>query len=296
MRALTFALLAIALLATPLLAAPYSDFYVIPVAGHISGANGSLWKSDVALQNFQSTPLTIELLYIATGQPSVDNVANLVSTAVPTGSVTVTAGGSVLLQDVLDHFDGHTDGLLGALIVTAEKPFAVTSRAYTTNASGGTIGQTVPPVQDFIENTLGDTDLATAVAYVPGLISSSAYRTNLGFVAGAGDTALQLTVTLRGASGAILGARGFTIAPNTLTHVQFPAGSIAAGAFDTGSAEFRITAGDGAVAPYASVVDNRTSSASFINGVFPPSTPFGPASFGSGSVLRRLVARRLLPH
>lgn len=274
--------------AAPLLAAGSSDLYLVPVASHVSGANGTFWVSDVAIHNFQSAPLTVQLLFIESGQGSDENVANLVSDVLPDGSVTVPAGGNVLLRDVLRGFDGQTDGLLGAIIVAADLPFAVTSRAYSETPSGGSVGQTVPPVQDFLDNTVGNTDNATAVAYVPGLASSARFRTNLGFVAGGGTSGLTVTATLRGANGTSLGTRSFTIAPSTFTHVQFPAASISATPFDAGSAEFRITAGDGAVAPYASIVDNTTASAAFVNGTFPPNT-----TFGGTTIFRRLVQRML---
>jgi hypothetical protein len=286
MRTAILAIFLALLVAAPLVGGPYSDLYVIPVASHVSGEKGTLWVSDVALQNFQATPLTVQLFYIASGQSSSENIANLVTPALPTGSTTVPAGGSVLLTDVLNNFEGRTNGLIGALIVSADKPFAVTSRAYTTVPSGGSAGQTVPGVSDFVENTLGDTNTAAAVAYVPGLVSNSRYRTNLGFVAGAGAGGLRIVVTVRGADGASVGTRTFFLSPNGFTHVQFPSG----GTFEAGSAEFRIADGDGAVAPYASVVDNVTSNASFINGVFPPNTPFG-ASALVGSVFRRAVER-----
>ena len=289
MRTATLALLAV-LAAVPLLAAPYSDFYIIPAASHTTGANGTLWISDVALQNFQAAPLTVSLLFIESGQETSENVDNLISTALPDGDVTIPAGGSVLLEDVLDGFEGRSNGLFGALIVTADQPFAVTSRAYST-ADGGTIGQTVPPVQDFIENTLGDTNNALAVAYVPGLISNADFRTNLGFVAGGGLTGMQVSVTLRGADGTALGTRTFHIGPNVFTHLQFPAGALSTAPFAAGAAEFRIVAGDGAVAPYASVVDNHTNSAAFVNGVFPPSSPFDLSSF-TRSVFRSLLERK----
>jgi len=60
--------------------------------------------------------------------------------------------------------------------------------------------------------------------------------------------------------------------------------------YDAGAAEIRITTGDGAVAPYASVIDNKTNDAIFIPSVFPPSTPF---SATAGSTFRTLVQQRI---
>jgi hypothetical protein len=45
--------------------------------------------------------------------------------------------------------------------------------------------------------------------------------------------------------------------------------SFAQGQFDIGSADFRITEGEGVVVPYASVIDNTTREATYLMGVFP---------------------------
>jgi hypothetical protein len=37
-------------------AAHYSDTYVIPIVGHVQGANGTMWMSDVAWSSCSSNP------------------------------------------------------------------------------------------------------------------------------------------------------------------------------------------------------------------------------------------------
>lgn len=266
----------------------YSDFYVIPVAAHTNGVNGTRWMTDIAIQNFQSTPLAVELALIESGEGSTDNVF-------PIGdSVTVPANGSVMLSDVLNGHRGLA-GVAGAILIGSDRPFAVTSRTFSMTPDGNTIGQTVPPVRDFIDNTFGSTDLANAVAYVPGIVDNAKFRSNLGAVLGNGSLSsdLVVTVTLRGANGAVAGTRTITVAPGNFTHLQFNARSVLGSApMDIGSAEFRITSGSGAVVPYASVIDNATADAVFISGVF-PSNDTGPssASASSDSIFRRLLGR-----
>lgn len=266
----------------------YSDLYIVPVAARVSGSLGTVWVSDLAIQNFQTTPLTLNILFIESGEGNPENVANLVSTSLPTGSATVPAGGSVILRDVLDGFEGRHENLIGALIVSADRAFALTSRAYGT-AAFGTFGQTVVPVRDFIDNTLGNTDNTLAVAYVPGLTSNATFRSNLGFVAGAGATGMTIQVTLKGADGATLGTRNFSVAPSSFVHLQFSTQVVTAANFDAGAAEYRITAGDGAVAPYASIIDNRTADAVFVGGVFPANAAFKGGRSAVLNLFRRLV-------
>jgi hypothetical protein len=265
----------------------YADLYIVPVVAHIIGNNNTAFVSDLAIQNFQSTPLTVSLIFIESGLGNSENVDNLVSTAVPSGSVTVPAGGSVILRDIVDGYQGRHEALIGSLLVSADRAFAVTSRAYGTTASG-TVGQSVVPVRDFIENRVGDTDNTLAVAYVPGLTNNVTFRSNLGFVAAAGDTDLVVEVKVRGADGATLGTRSFTVPAQQFAHLQFSTNDVGAGTFDAAGAEFRILSGDGAVTPYASILDNRNADAIFVAGVFPENTPFAFRS-PIESRFRRLV-------
>ncbi|HEY5609603.1 MAG TPA: hypothetical protein VIL97_00235, partial [Thermoanaerobaculia bacterium] len=89
----------------------------------------------------------------------------------------------------------------------------------------GDYGQSVLPVRDFVDSSIGDTDNAMAVAYLAGLVSSARYRTNLGLVAGTSNasTAMTVEITLRDSAGASLGTRAFTIPTGAFVHVQFPA-------------------------------------------------------------------------
>lgn len=262
MRKPLFALLLASLIAPSLAAAPYSSFYVLPVAGRTAGAFGTMWISDVAIQNFQSSPMDISFVFIASGEGDSNNVSFLNKVAVP-------AGGSVLIRDILSVIAPAGTNVTGAIMVGADKPFAITSRAY--NSSTG-VGQEVPPAPDFLDNTLGRTDNANAVAYVPGLISNAAFRSNLGFVAGTpnGTTPMAVSVTVRGADGSTLGSRTWIVPAGMLEHVQITVGSIASRTFDIGAAEFRIVSGNGAVVPYGSLVDNNTADGVFILGTFPP--------------------------
>lgn len=268
----------------------YSDLYVIPVAGHTPGAFGTVWRSDVAIYNFQPTPLEVELVFIEGGEGNPDNVFPLDPAG---GTVTVPSGGSVLLEDVLNDFQGRTS-VVGALLLGADRPFVITSRAYDTNADGDTVGQSVPASSEFLNVTEDQTDLASAFAYVPGLIQNADFRTNLGFVA-ANATGLNgpltLDVTLRNAVGTVLGMRQFVIQPGMVTQFQFSVKSITDQDFDIGSAEFRIASGSGSVVPYASVIDNGSADAVYIQGRFPGTESVGGHGFSFPSAFELLLER-----
>ncbi|HEX9983191.1 MAG TPA: hypothetical protein VGF69_08000 [Thermoanaerobaculia bacterium] len=282
-------LLTLAFLLVPVMASAdhYADLYVIPAGGHTPGANGTMWMSDIAIQNFQATALDVQIVFIEGGFENADNVYP-VTTETVNGSVSVPPNGSVLLKDVVNGHRGMTS-TTGAFIVGADRPFAVTSRSYSMAPTGDTVGQTVTPARDFIENTTGTTTLSTAVAYVPGLIQSARFRSNLGFVAGNSSAApMTMSVTVRDGSGAVAGTRNFTIESGTFVQTQFPVRDFVTRTFDVGSAEFRITSGSGAVVPYASVIDNSTADAVFVSGVFPDNvSPSGKSGFPE-SIFRSL--------
>lgn len=280
-----------AILTMPLAAQNSSDLYILPVASHTPGLSGTTWMSDVAIQNPQTTPLTVQLLLIESGEGNPDNVFP-VTTTNTTGAVTIPAGGSVLLKDVLNGYRGMANAA-GSLIVGGDKAFAVTSRSYSMTPAGNTIGQTVPPAANFIDNTVGVTNNQTAVAYLPGLINNVQFRTNIGFVAGNASNSGQpmiVQIVVRNASGSAIGTRAFSIPGGAFTHVQFNITSIAPVTLDIASATVSIIQGNGAVVPYASVIDNGSADAVFVLGQFPANAPAAGKTAVS-SVFRDLFIR-----
>lgn len=271
------------LLITPVIAraqSVYSDTYVIPSVSHTAGQNGT-WMSDVTINNFQSTLLTVQLIFVEAGENNADNIFP-VTTSTINGSVTVPANATVVFKDIVNGYRGQQN-VRGALILGGDKPFAVTSRSYLTSANGTTVGQTVTPARDFFDNSVGRSD-NTQVAIIPGIVSNASTRTNIGFLAGAGSAAgapFIVQVTIRDGSGNSLGSRLITVPPGYFTQTQFSVASITSTPFDVGSAELRLVQGTGAVVPYASVIDNATGSPMYIMGQFPANTAIGKTGFSS---------------
>ncbi len=247
-------------------AAQFSDFYVIPVAAHAPGANGTTWRTDVAIQNIQTVPINVDMELIETGEGLTNNI-NPVGT-----TTTVPPGASVILPDVLNGFRGLASST-GALLVGADKAFAITSRTYNQTANG-TLGQTVSASGDVAAN--GSDDGSTL--YIPGLVQNANFRTNLGVVMSAAASPMAVTVTVNG------GTRMFIVPAGVTEHVQFPVTSVSPSSFDASGAVVRITDGTGTVVAYGSVVDNRTGDASFISG--------GMAAAGAVAPLSLLLHRQ----
>ena len=260
----------------------YADTYVIPIAGHIQGANGSMWRTDVVIRNFRSTALDVDFIVIESGFDTSNNVQPLTSDTV-NGTVTIPANGTVLIEDIMKGHGGST-GMTGALVAGADFPFAISSRTYNDTVA---LGQTVPATRDFFVNSFGDADNA-AFAYIPGIVNNDAARTNVGFTAGAGGSAAPMTVEIiiRNDTGAQVGSQQITIPAGRFMHIQVPVGPMlqSGSSLDLGSADFRIVAGEGVVVPYASVVDNASSVATFMLGQFPD-----PVLSTSSRLFRSLV-------
>lgn len=247
-----------------------ADTYVIPVAGHTVGAFGTVWMSDIAIRNISTSPLTVQLIFVETGDQNFDNIQPLVGDNVA-GSIDLVANETVMLTDVLEGYRGRTNSL-GAIVLGGNRPFSVTSRAYSNQSP---VGETIPPTRDFLENSTEQAD-NVGFAYMPGISQNAQWRTNIGFVAGAAGTANQfmtVEVTVRGAAGGVLGTRSYIIPPGAFAHHQFNIRSIVPSDFAVGSVEVRATLGEGAVVPYASLIDNASGEAAFIQGISPETTP-----------------------
>ena len=169
---------------------------------------------------------------------------------------------------------------VGALVVAGSGLFTMTSRIHS-DGPRGSVGSDITPVQEFLDAESGE-------AVLPALVASSEHRTNIGFFAVADATELHLEVTLLDATGVTLGSRTFVVAAGTIAHRHISSREIAPIAFDEATARVRVTSGDGVVATYASVVDNRSSDASFI-----PASIAG--AFGSSRLRSLIVARPRLP-
>jgi hypothetical protein len=283
----TAILLLTLLISTAAYADHYGDTYVIPIVGHVTGANGTVWMSDVAIRNFSATPMEVELILIESGGDFSDNIVPLITNDID-GSVTVPANRTVMLEDILGGYERAN--ITGALLLGSDRPFAVTSRAYNSRLP---LGQTVPASRNFFENSLGTIDNATAV-YIPGIMQNSRTRTNLGFVAGSSgslSTPMLVEVTIRDANGGVAGTKTVFIPQGNFAQYQFNIDTFVDEDIEVGTAEFRITQGEGTVVPYASLIDNVTGEAAYIMGEFPDSTPAANARRAT-SLFRQLLEQR----
>lgn len=267
----TRALVIFALLTASAAAAEYSDLYIIPGGGHSRGAFGTLWRSDVVLHNVQTVPITVEIAIVESGRSA--STAPIAVTVDGQASVHLNPGETRTLSDVTGSLGRD---ISGALIVGADLPFALTSRAYAEVPAGRTLGQMIMPVA-----ITGAADAVNAIAVLPSLGDSAGQRSNVGVFAAASQAPLTVEIAVLSASGATLGSRLVVVDEPGFVHRQVSLAQIIAPAASV-TAVVRILEGDGIVVPYGSIIDNTTAEAVFVS---------GEAISARGAATRSMLAR-----
>jgi hypothetical protein len=169
---------------------------IIPVAGHVPGANNTAWTTDVSLRNNGATSMSVDLVFHA------DNGLTR------TRSVTLDAGTSVLLDDAVapSRFPGtNPASWLGQLEIRAPGDVTASAHIFTQGKNGGTFGSTYDGVDPAVLSTTGA---------VVGLVNSARFRSNIAFT---NPNAQSMTVsyTIRNADGSVAANRTLDLAAHT---------------------------------------------------------------------------------
>ncbi len=225
----------------------------IPAIGHVDGANNAKFRSDLYLINPAASPSIVNLqINPWDGTPA----AYL--------SLTLLPHESRLIRDVLTTAFSRTGfarlryqsfGSTGA-----SAGVRVTSRTYSLNDDGGTYGFLMPPLNSFQSATAGDT------LEILGASTDSSVRTNVGLVdlnATATSRQLHATVAFYDKSGAKVDELTVTLpsASGMQLNDIFRARGIAS---SVGPVLIKVTAVDGLIGAYASVVDNGTNDSTYL--------------------------------
>jgi len=220
-------------------------YYIVPAAAHAAGKLGTVWRTDLVLYNPGDAEVRAELAFLPAGG---DN------TGAGTVPVTVPAGASVVLEDVVSSVLGRSGS--GAIRIGATGELRISSRTFTATA-GGSYGQYIPAVLETAAMGPGTT------AVLPGLRETDAFRTNLGLVNASG-VALDVDVDLAGPDGSALGHLDVALAPYEWKQIGDVLEKVGAAGVAAATARIRHGTADGALLAYASVVDNRTGDPVYI--------------------------------
>ena len=235
-----------------------TDAVVLPAVAGTPGAHGTYWSSAVSITDLSSTSREIEVLYTPRG---VDGLTTYSSEA-----VTLPADSQLYWSDIMEDLFSTTGA--GAVEFRGRN-LAVTSRISTPGANEGSYGQGIPPIQpEQLLSTQG-TDSAT----MGGVEEGAVFRTNLGLCEVWGESA-TVRVVIFDASMTELGRRSYQLRPYENIQVNQMVPEIAgAGSLSGGIVRVIVTAGNGRVGAYLSVVDNATGDPTFI--AIAPQSPAG---------------------
>lgn len=241
---------------------PDDQTVIIPGVGHAQGANHSQFQSDLRITNSSQTALEYILTYTPSGT---DGTKSSKQT-----QLTIGAGETKAFNDIVKAWFGvgsTGDSGTGVLEIRP-KPTAAgikpsdgrslatvaTSRTYNLTSTG-TFGQFIPaiPASEFLSAATA----ATSKISLQQIAESSAYRTNLGLVEGAGEPA-EVEIRVYNATGTLVRTVNASLAPGEHRQInRFLQQNNAA--VPDGRIEIRLTSSTGRVSAYASVIDNVTN-------------------------------------
>lgn len=237
---------------------PPVNTLLIPAVAHADGI-GSHFQSDVRITNTSSVPITYQLTYTPTFTDG--------TTVGKTSQITINGGDTKALNDVVEAWYGAGsagEGGIGTLEIRPQTTSGkigdvnislatvASSRTYNV-ASTGTYGQFIPamPLLSF----LAKSDVSKLS--LQQIAQNSAYRTNVGFVEGAGQP-VDMSLTLFDASGTQLAQRVYSLKP--FEHQQQSLSALFPGTSLTdGRLQVQVLSDGGKVTAYASLLDNITS-------------------------------------
>lgn len=288
------ALLFLSLLSIPA-AAQVSDIYIVPAIADTPGAGSTYWQTSFHLMNPQPHSLIVTLVFLPTG----GSVGDLIDLEIPANTTvsseniladfeapTAVTGGLIVFVDS-EMNPSVADDVLARSVILQTRTFNVTST--------GTLGQGIDGAMTGLLDIEFDglTAIAsgvrnTAPADLPG------FRTNIGGV-NLGDSSVTLNVTVWRPDGSEAGTFPLFLPPQAHLQDLLPV------LIDHASVEFFVEdlspSDTDFVFPYASVVDNRTGDATYLDPKL-LATPNGVFLFKSGAVRTspdRITARAVRP-
>lgn len=229
---------------------------LIPGVAHATGANSTIWKTDLNLYNPSSAEATVKLTYFPYGANDGTSF---------TKSGTVPAQGTMIVNDILTIFSGLNPQEAGFLVAetlgaTGEEVL-LSSRTYNDQGTKGTYGQYIPSL-----DLSSDGGREAQKMFIPGLSSSSAFRVNVGLVNGDSDGAALAQMTLRNSNGSVMGNKdyylGLSYSGTQIANATLLADMGIAQSFENATLE--VTVGGDNLFVYASSVDNITGDPIFL--------------------------------
>jgi len=224
---------------------PSSVVRTIPAIGHLDGANGSKFRTDLFVFNPYNQPRSVTLQVKAWDTPDVMTL-----------NLTLLGNEARVLRDVLFRAFGRTGIARLRFVSTFDSSgIRMTARTYNVDENGGTYGYLMPALNSFQSAAPGDS------LEILGVLGGEHFRTNIGLVeltglptSGSGSVRVEL-IDEKGAT-----IDAFTvnvpIAGGTQLNDVFRARGLGDGPL---AALIRVTPLSGTFAAYATMIDNGTN-------------------------------------
>jgi hypothetical protein len=226
-----------------------AQHYVVPGVAELNNGPSSNFHTDMRVFNAAATPVNVALSYFP----------GFGGSRPPDVHITLNPGEVRAFDNILPSV-WQLSGTGGAVALDApgNSSLVVTARTFSRNADGGTFGQFIPGVT--AADGVGFGDRALEVLQ---LEQSDQYRTNLGLVEVTGN---PVTVEIVGQTAAKLTARTeATLSPNEFRQIGLIFQQLGfTGASYAGRVSVRVIGGNGRVAAYGSVVDNKTIDPTYV--------------------------------
>ncbi len=237
----------------------------IPAAAHVTGAEGTNWRTDVEIFNVGGEQASYEIALLEKNQ---DN------STPATVSFSLNPGMAVRYDDILDEVFEFTGS--AALRITANQGEVVsTSRTYNL-VTEGTYGQFIGALADSAAIQFGQQGRIIQLTHSQSL--DTGFRTNVGFL---NTTPSTITVRARmfASDGTLYGTRNSTLEPYSFTQKDRIFGQVTDQDVDDGYVVVETTTPEGRLFAYASVVDNRTGDPVYVPAVVHTDEASGEVSY-----------------
>lgn len=259
---------------------PPPDSLIFPIVGHATGANDSLFESDIRVTNLTAETARYELHFTPSntdgtqaGSVSTIEIAPNATLAIDDivaslfGTGTTSSATGMLEVRPLTTSSSSSNNFFGGAATSAIRELATAAASRTYNFTpDGTFGQFIPAVRfaDFVGRAA--TGTAPSILSLQQVAQSSAYRANFGFGEASGTPA-DLAVRVYDTSSTLL--KTINVQLKAGEHQQLN-GMLATNGITNladGRVEVEVTGGDGKVTAYVSEVDNKTNDPLLVSSV-----------------------------
>ncbi|HEY3051963.1 MAG TPA: hypothetical protein VGK04_01090, partial [Thermoanaerobaculia bacterium] len=224
-----------------------ANHYVLPGMAQSTGANAN-WRSDVRLLNAGTTSVPATITYYEQNNPEPHSVTR-----------TINPGQMLVFDQALQSLFGLASSAGGALVVTTPTDSKLIATARTYNlTSEGTYGQFVPGVTP--TEGVGVKDRALQVLQAE---KSDRFRTNLGIVELTGNP-VTVQISAYTPDTKISVSTEWPLGPNAFVQLNDILGRLNIASAYNARISLKVISGNGRIAGYGSLIDNRTSDPTYI--------------------------------